>query len=314
MAAAGIGAAGAAGAVTGAAGAQRSRLRRTAEKFEGILVSRLMHEMQSARFGPDGLGGPGGSVYRGMLDTQFSNSIASRDPFGIARLLVEQLGGARPSPQASRPAPVVHAPAARAAGSTPAAAEVTPPTGELARARQFAGRVMPLLVPAAKRLGTTPRSLLAQAALETGWGRHQPRTPHGGDSHNVFGVKAGSAWQGDSASASTREHGSAGWHRTNADFRVYHDLHAAVQDFVHVAEKLVSGLRGKGVAGARGWGELMQRSGYSTDPGYASKLSAVAHGPLMRAVLGALGPAVKSGANVSLNGIPNHGNGAHEPR
>ncbi len=54
---------------------------------------------------------------------------------------------------------------------------------------------------AARELGVDPRNLIAQAALETGWGRSQP----GGDSHNLFGIKAGASWNGASVEASTEE-------------------------------------------------------------------------------------------------------------
>lgn len=293
----------------GAGQSRQRRLRQAAERFEGILVARLMHDMQATRFGPDGLGGPGGSVYRGMLDNQFADKIASRDPFGIARLLVQQLGGAHPA--SSAPQPAVKAPPSVAPSS---AAAVVPAAGELQRARAFAGRVMPLLVPAAKRLGTTPRSLLAQAALETGWGQHVPRTAAGADSHNLFGVKSGPHWQGAAASATTREYRDGAWHKTGAAFRAYPDLRAAVHDFVRVARGLVTGLDNGGVISARHWGDLLQRSGYATDPGYGHKLAAVAHGPLMDAVLRGLGTFFKSGADVTLNAAGAVGSVADAPR
>ena len=73
--------------------ARNSKLWRTAEKFEAVFVQRLIGEMQAGSLGPDGLSGPGASIYRGMLDQQVAAKVSSQDPFGIARLVVQQLHG-----------------------------------------------------------------------------------------------------------------------------------------------------------------------------------------------------------------------------
>lgn len=296
------------------AAVRQSRLWRTAEAFEGVMIARLLRDMQATRFGPDGLSGAGAPVYQGMLNNQFADKIASRDPFGIARLLVEQLGG---SGHATPSAPPVSSHAVQAYRRTAAPQRVAAAEGvaaQLPQARRFALRVMPLLVPAARRLHTTPRSLLAQAALETGWGRYLPRTRQGADSHNVFGIKAGATWRGAAAIAATHEYRDASWHRSRAVFRAYPDLQAAVTDFVHVAQHLLSGLGHGAVVAAERWGEFMGQVGYATDPGYGAKLAAIAHGPLMQAVLAGLDGAFKSGTNVPFSQSHMTGDTTDAPR
>ncbi|MFP4280598.1 MAG: rod-binding protein, partial [Halochromatium sp.] len=49
---------------------------------------------------------------------------------------------------------------------------------------------------ASRKTGVPAELILAQAALETGWGRHQILTADGRNSHNLFGIKAGSRWNG----------------------------------------------------------------------------------------------------------------------
>lgn len=293
---------------------RQSRLWHTAEEFEGVLIARLLRDMQATRFGPNGLSGASSSVYQGMLDNQFAGKIASRDPFGIARLLVEQLGGTKHStPSASQ----VSSHAVQTYRRTAAPQRVAAAGGiaaQLPQARRFAIRVMPLLVPAARRLHTTPQSLLAQAALETGWGRYLPRTRNGADSHNIFGIKTGSTWRGASAIATTREYQDASWHRNRAAFRAYPDLQAAVTDFVHVAQHLLSGLGHGAVVTAERWGEFMGQVDYATDPGYGAKLAAIAHGPLMQTVLAGLGVAFKSGTNVPFSQSHMEGDTTDAPR
>ena len=50
-------------------------------------------------------------------------------------------------------------------------------------------KLMPLLQKAGQQLGVSPKILLAQAAIETGWGRSVV-------GNNLFGIKAGSSWTG----------------------------------------------------------------------------------------------------------------------
>lgn len=83
-----------AGAVAPKVISRNRELWHAAEKFESIFVQQLLSEMESARLGPDGLSGPGADIYRGMLNQQMAGKVAGQDPFGIARLLVEQLHSA----------------------------------------------------------------------------------------------------------------------------------------------------------------------------------------------------------------------------
>ena len=65
--------------------------------------------------------------------------------------------------------------------------------------------MLPMAEQAAKRIGIDPRYLVAQAALETGWGKSVMRNSDGSSSHNLFGIKATGNWQGEQARAITSE-------------------------------------------------------------------------------------------------------------
>jgi len=80
-------------------------------------------------------------------------------------------------------------------------------------ADEFVNTMLPMAKEAADRIGVDPRYLVAQAALETGWGKSVMRAQDGSSSHNLFGIKAGSSWQGDSARAITSEFRMAPWSR-----------------------------------------------------------------------------------------------------
>ena len=74
-----------------------------------------------------------------------------------------------------------------------------------AQRAEFVRSLEPLAAEAGKSLGVAPDTLIAQAALETGWGRNVPANAAGQSSYNLFGVKAGDSWGGASAAATTTE-------------------------------------------------------------------------------------------------------------
>jgi len=139
---------------------------------------------------------------------------------------------------------------------------------------RFIDAVMPHATAAARELGVDARAIVAQAALETGWGTSKPADA-GGNSHNFFGIKAGANWQGASVAADTTEYvaGEAGTER--ARFRAYGSLAENVRDYVHVIRDnpRYSAALGTGTD-VRAFANALQRGGYATDPEYANKLVA----------------------------------------
>jgi flagellar protein FlgJ len=145
---------------------------------------------------------------------------------------------------------------------------------------------------AAKELGVDPRALVAQAALETGWGRRVIRTEDGGSAHNLFGIKA-TGWKGERARVGTHEYTNGVKHSEVADFRAYASPAESFADYVRLLKNnpryqqaLAAGTDIKGFA--RG----LQKAGYATDPGYAAKIASIANGPTLGKVLDAIGSAV----------------------
>jgi flagellar protein FlgJ len=141
----------------------------------------------------------------------------------------------------------------------------------------FVATMLPMAEQAAKRIGIDPRYLVAQAALETGWGKSVMRNTDGSSSHNLFGIKASGNWQGEQARAITSEFRDGQFVKETAAFRSYdsyqdsfHDLvsllqnNSRYQDAVSVADKPEQFVR------------ELQKAGYATDPNYASKISQIA--------------------------------------
>lgn len=142
--------------------------------------------------------------------------------------------------------------------------------------QDFIRQLMPLAEQAAKRLGTKPEVLIAQAALETGWGQKVVRRADGSAGNNLFNIKADRRWEGDKTMVSTLEfeHGVAV--RQKADFRVYDSLEQSFNDFVDFlsnADRYADAL--KQAARPASFVQGLQNAGYATDPQYADKVMRV---------------------------------------
>ncbi|MCG6117727.1 MAG: flagellar assembly peptidoglycan hydrolase FlgJ [Aquimonas sp.] len=155
----------------------------------------------------------------------------------------------------------------------------------------FVRKVWPYAERAAEALGVDPRMLVAQAALETGWGRHVPAATDGRSGHNLFGIKAGRSWGGERGSHLTREFVDGRMQVERAEFRRYDSVAQSFQDYVGLLRGSARYAPALAVAGdSRAFAQALQNAGYATDPAYADKLTAIAHGPRLNRALAALAP------------------------
>lgn len=142
---------------------------------------------------------------------------------------------------------------------------------------EFVATMLPLAKDAAARIGVDPSVLVAQAALETGWGKSIMRSQDGSNSHNLFGIKAQGGWQGAEARAITSEFRDGKMVKETADFRSYDSYADSFHDLVSV---LQNNNRYQGVLKAADnpvqFVKELQKAGYATDPDYASKISQIA--------------------------------------
>lgn len=144
---------------------------------------------------------------------------------------------------------------------------------------------------AAKKLGVSVRALLAQAALETGWGRHLPSHGDGSSSFNLFGIKAGSHWDGDKVSVPTLEYENGVAVRRRDQFRAYGSPAESFADYARLLSDSPRYARALGQGeNVAGFARALVHGGYATDPSYVAKVTAIANSPQMRQALAALAP------------------------
>jgi flagellar protein FlgJ len=256
-----------------------------ARQFEAVFTQMLIKSMRDASVEGGLFDSPQMQQWRGVFDHQIALSLAGDGKgLGIAAMLVRQLGGAAtagkqapttPMAMVSPPARSVHEPPPAA---VPAAAEGARNAGGIVdRVTQlvehvgtaalhaasnivFAGpddfvqKLAPYARKVARELGVNVRAVLAQAALETGWGQHVPTLPDGRSSHNLFGIKAGRAWAGTPVAASTVEYQGGVAKQVDADFRTYPDPARSFADYARLLTtnpRYASALgRGDNIAGS----------------------------------------------------------------
>ncbi|KNC17983.1 MULTISPECIES: flagellar assembly peptidoglycan hydrolase FlgJ [Pseudomonas] len=166
-------------------------------------------------------------------------------------------------------------------GSSLAKSVAQPPLAPAKRAfgssDEFIATMLPMAEKAAARIGVDPKVLVAQAALETGWGKSIMRADDGSNSHNLFGIKATGNWKGENARAITSEFRDGQMVKETADFRSYDSYEDSFHDLVSL---LQNNDRYQGVVKSADNPEQfvkeLQKAGYATDPNYASKISSIA--------------------------------------
>jgi flagellar protein FlgJ len=239
-----------------------------AQQVEALFLQMMLKSMRDATAAQETDSNEMG-MYQDMFDKQVALSISQHADLGIGRLLKRQLQS-RSAPGALK---------IGSAGTAPTAPQLPAalPTAAIAHSpAEFVNRIMPSIQRAASALGVDPQAMLAQAALETGWGQRMPRNADGSSSHNLFGIKAGDEWPGARATADTMEvvSGVASPRRTS--FRAYGSIEESVNDF---ASLLKNSPRYRDViaagGSAKGYVETMAKSGYATDPDYGNKLNQI---------------------------------------
>jgi peptidoglycan hydrolase FlgJ len=252
-------------------------LREVASQFEALFIQTLLKNMRAGELA-DPLFGESDQhkMYQEMMDQQLALKMSSGRGIGLADMLVAQLGGEASAVQPTTerfflPAVPGENTAASRDWSTP---------------ENFVRDLWPHAERVARRLNVAPEGILAQAALETGWGEHVIARTNGASSNNVFGIKAGNGWTGGSVSRPTIEYVDGVAEYKVERFRAYPDIGTTFDDYARLLEEnpRYEAVRGSG-QDAENFARALQDAGYATDPLYAAKITRVLSGDTMRAAI-----------------------------
>ena len=149
--------------------------------------------------------------------------------------------------------------------------------GEIATNKQlFISQLLPYAQHAAKELGVDANVLIAQAALETGWGQSVIKDSQDENSFNLFNIKADKSWQGKQTRVSTMEYEGGVAKTELAGFRTYASYKQSFDDYVNFIKsnpRYSEAL--KHASNAERYVRELQKAGYATDPHYAEKIMSI---------------------------------------
>lgn len=137
----------------------------------------------------------------------------------------------------------------------------------------FVSKLWDVAKQTAKKIGLNPAVMLAQSALETGWGKHVIQTAKGDSSFNLFNVKAHRDWTGDKVAQSTLEFEQGVAVRKTEPFRAYNNFAESFDDFVsflNSSSRYEEALNK--TQNPEQFLQSLQKAGYATDPNYADKI------------------------------------------
>ncbi len=264
---------------------RQAALKQTAKQFEALFVQMVLKQMRQTTPGDPLMGGERSRFYRDLYDRQLALHLAERGGIGIAEMIVRQLSRPQPATVTGRelsdyrrqPVPdSLTGTKAEAAAKTAGTAPGRPaPPSRFENPAQFLQALLPEARRAAAKIGVDPKLLLAQAALETGWGKKIIHHADGRSSHNLFNIKAGRSWKGDRVQVDTLEYRDGVAVKKRAQFRAYRDYRESFEDYLALlrSPRYAEALRQAG--DPERYLHALQRAGYATDPHYADKILAI---------------------------------------
>ena len=157
-------------------------------------------------------------------------------------------------------------------------------TGIAGSPEEFVAILKPHAEKAAAELNVSPDVLIAQVALETGWGKHVIHTQQGDNSFNLFNIKASGGWQGEKINVSTLEYKGGVAAQEKADFRQYKSYADSFSDYVHLLKNNPRYEKALSVSSdSSAYAEQLEAAGYATDPQYAEKIKRLLNSDVIRA-------------------------------
>ncbi|OBT26807.1 flagellar assembly peptidoglycan hydrolase FlgJ [Vibrio splendidus] len=271
-------------AVNGEEGSEKEALTAAAKQFESIFTSMLFKSMRSANssFKSDMLNSQNEQFYRQMQDDQMASELSASGSLGLADMIVAQLSAGQASDatedkvrtegfDTSLERPQYSGRSENKVSQVQSASAAKQPAS-FDSPESFVTSMKPYAEKAASALGVDSSLLLAQAALETGWGSKMIKNSLG-NSNNLFNIKADRSWKGDKVATQTLEfHGKTAV-KESASFRSYSNFEDSFNDYVKFLNenpRYETALQHQG--NSENFIKGIHQAGYATDPNYADKV------------------------------------------
>jgi flagellar protein FlgJ len=263
-----------------------------AEQFQSMLMQMMMKSMRDANktfdsglFSTDQM-----DFYQDMFDKQLSLAMSSGHndfietikrsidgaPIPTVSLAEQQEAMQRQAQIAnqSQMMPHIHKTIVdEQADKKPALAQTTAKEHPFSSPKEFVQNIWPMAKKAASLIGVDPKLLVAQAALETNWGKNIISHDNQQSSHNLFNIKATADWTAPRVRKDTLEQKDGILVKQSAEFRSYATLLDSFKDyisFLKTNDRYADAL--KSTANPEAFAQGLQKAGYATDKNYADKI------------------------------------------
>lgn len=281
-------------------------LKEISKKFEGIFVQQMLKSMRDANevFAKGNeLSSSEVKFHQDMLDQQMVLNLTSGKGIGLATSMYQQMIKSygksqdadlkktdisiKPSLEINSVLPALNSdPAVKKIDATDSHKKVSNEKSVLKTAEEFVEKLKPYALKAAEMLNIKADVLLAQAALETGWGKSLIHDKQGNSSFNIFNIKATGGWQGKSVTVNTLEYENGVTKQEKSGFRHYDDLLQSFNDYVNLIKN--NPRYEKALAAGDDsieYAKALQQAGYATDPHYADKIKQILKSDVIRSAV-----------------------------
>ncbi len=207
-------------ALNGDEASEKSALHAAAKQFESIFTSMLFNSMRNANkeFKSGLFDSQTEDFYSKMLDEQRASEMSNSGSLGLADMIVAQLSSGKQTGDTASQSDTdqfqeaisrVKASQDRSSQNRTTVdgynkAESSDQPRSFESPESFVDTLKPYAEKAARALGVSPSLILAQAALETGWGKKVIKNAHE-SSNNLFNIKADRSWKGNRLASQTLE-------------------------------------------------------------------------------------------------------------
>jgi flagellar protein FlgJ len=263
-----------------------------AKQFESIFIGMMLKSMRDASLGDPIFDSDQGGFYKDMFDKQLSLTLASGKGIGIAEIVTRQLQGLEGKllkrGEDTKALDNISRNITKHTHTINSNENVAKAVADVKfnTPKKFLETIYPHAEEAAKELGVDVKALLAQASLETGWGKKIIRHHNGEISHNLFNIKADQRWDGKRAQKTSLEFIDGIAVKVQSFFRSYETFAESFKDYVSFIKESPRYLGAlKNAFDPKLYINELQRAGYATDPEYSNKINRIMDGELIAATL-----------------------------
>ena len=245
-------------------------LKQVAKQFEGVFLNMMLKSMRDASFGDPLFDSDQSEMYQDMFDKQLATDMTNGRGIGLADALVMQMRKNVPGNNNIE---------SNLSGFSKPVADpfiLNRESTHFKNSEEFVSTMLPYAEEAAQKLGVSPQVLIAQAALETGWGNSVGKLNNGKTSYNLFNIKADANFDGQKYAKQTVEYDGGVTKVENASFRAYNNYQESFDDYVNFIQsnpRYHSALNE--ASDSKRYIEGIHKAGYATDPKYAEKINRV---------------------------------------